>query len=118
MCAPGGGGDGWAGVGGNGKCGLWDGDNDPELYGYGGKRWDGKGGEYVEYLLSFNQTSMGINLITNKSYAPGADRRYVERCCPPTKRGSSTVGFGCHDASAKSQSLSKHPAPPPPSFAG
>ena len=105
LCEPGGSG---FGVGGNGKCGDWDAHNDYHTFGTHGSRY-AQGEEYREYLdtewLEYNRSvSVGNRtqhfIEVNGTYLPwlqGDDWKYRERCCPPSRRGSTTTGFQCHD---------------------
>ena len=59
--------------------------------------------EWLEYNRSrfnvtLNQTERFIELNgTYFAWEFGDDWKYRERCCPPSRRGSTTTGFQCHD---------------------
>ena len=108
LCGPRGSG---YGVGGNGKCASFDKHNDYHTFGTHGSRY-ALGEEYRQYLdtvwQEYNRSRFNTTLNVmerfievNGTYYPwlqGDDWKYKERCCPPTRRGSSTVGHEeCHD---------------------
>lgn len=108
LCAPGGSG---YGTGGNGKCASWDKHNDYHTFGTHGSLYH-EGEEYRAYLdtiwFEYNASRFNTTLNVKErfiqvngtyvSWQLGDDWKYKERCCPPTRRGSSTIGHEeCHD---------------------